>query len=66
LEKIHDSKIRKEIVYKKYKEFCYKNKITPKPEYKFSQELTRMGFEYRQLRDGVQRQYYWRNLKWKV
>ena len=66
LEKIHDSKIRKEIVYKKYKEFCYKNKIAPKPEYKFSQELSRMGFDYRQLRDGVQMQYYWINLKLKV
>ena len=49
LEKVSESKVKKEIVYNKYKEFAYKNKIHPKSEYKFSQKLIRMGFEYRQL-----------------
>ncbi len=50
LEKVSESKVKKETVYNKFKEYCYKNKITTKPENKFSQEMIRMGFEYRQLR----------------
>jgi putative DNA primase/helicase len=67
LEKVPESKVKKEIVYNKYKEFCYKNKITPKTEYKFSQELRGMGYEYRQLRDGgaTYRPYYWIDLRMK-
>jgi putative DNA primase/helicase len=66
LEKVSESKIKKETVYKKYKEFCFKNKIHPKSETKFSQELGRLGFEYRQLRDGSSyRSYYWINLRMK-
>jgi hypothetical protein len=64
LEKETESKVKKEIVYNKYKEFCYKNKIARKTEYKFSQEMGRMGFEYKQLRDGsIYRPYYWINLR---
>jgi putative DNA primase/helicase len=63
LEKVSESKVKKEIVYKKYKDFCYKNKIIPKSEYKFSSELRAMGFEYKQLRDGVLKPYYWINLR---
>jgi putative DNA primase/helicase len=66
LEKVTESKVKKYIVYKKYKEFCYKNKITPKNEYKFSQDLSRMGFDYRQLREATCRPYYWINLRLKV
>ncbi|HET9806206.1 MAG TPA: phage/plasmid primase, P4 family [Nitrososphaeraceae archaeon] len=66
LEKVQEYKVKKEVVYKKYKEFCFKNKITPKAEYKFSQQLVRMGFEYKQLRDGgTYRPYYWINLRMK-
>ena len=67
LQKVSESKIKKETVYNKFKEYCYKNKITPKPENKFSQEMIRMGFEYRQLREGSNfRSYYWINLRMKV
>ncbi len=67
LEKVSESKVKKEIVYNKFKEYCYKNKITPKPENKFSQDMRKMGFEYRQLRDGSNfRSYYWINLRMKV
>jgi phage/plasmid-associated DNA primase len=67
LEKMQESKVKKEIVYRKYKEFCYKNKIPLKNEYKFSQELGKLGFDYRQLRDGSSfRSYYWINLRMKV
>lgn len=67
LEKVPESKVKKEIVYKKYKEFCYRNKIPPKSEYKFSQELGEIGYEYKQLRDGgaTYRPYYWLNLRMK-
>jgi putative DNA primase/helicase len=67
LEKVSESKVKKEIVYRKYIEFCNKNKIPPKNEYKFSQELGKLGFDYRQLRDGSSfRSYYWINLRMKV
>jgi putative DNA primase/helicase len=68
LEKVFEGKVKKEIVYKKYKDFCYKIKITLKLEYKFSQSLRRMGFEYKQLRDGREayRPYYWINLRMKI
>jgi putative DNA primase/helicase len=67
LEEVSESKVKKESVYKKYKEFCFKNKTHPKSETKFSQELRRLGFEYRQLRDGSSyRSYYWINLRMKV
>jgi putative DNA primase/helicase len=67
LEKVLESKIKKETVYNKFKEYCYKNKIMPKPENRFSQEMIKMGFEYRQLRDGSNfRSYYWINLRIKV
>ena len=67
LEKVSESIVKKEIVYNKFKEYCYKNKITPKPENKFSQDMRKMGFEYRQLRDGSSfRSYYWINLRMKV
>ena len=67
LDKVSESKVKKEIVYNKYKEFCYKKKITPKPENKFSQDMRKIGFEYRQLRDGSNvRSYYWINLRMKV
>lgn len=69
LEKMPESKVKKEIVYKKFKEFCYQNKITPKSETKFSHDMTtRIGFEYRQLRDGgggTYKPYYWINLRMK-
>lgn len=51
LEEAPESKVKKEIVYNKYKEFCYSNKIPPKSEYKFSQEVLKMGYEYKQFRD---------------
>jgi putative DNA primase/helicase len=64
LEKVSESKIKKEIVYRKYREFCNKNKIPPKPENKFSQEMSKEGYEYKQLRDGeAYRPYYWINLR---
>jgi len=67
LEKVSECKIKKEIVYIKFKEYCYKNKITPKPENKFSQDMRKIGFEYRQLRTGSSfRSYYWINLRMKV
>ena len=67
LEEVSESKIKKETVYKKYKEFCFKNRIHPKSEPKFSQELGQMGFNYKQLRDGSSyRLYYWINLRLKV
>lgn len=56
-------KVRKDIVYNKYKQFCYKNKILPKSESKFSQEMRHMGFEYRQLRERGYRPYYWINIR---
>jgi putative DNA primase/helicase len=67
LEKVPESNVKKETVYKKYQGFCYKNKITPKSEYKFSQEMRKMGYEYKQLRDGGEayRPYYWINLSLK-
>jgi putative DNA primase/helicase len=66
LEEMSESKVKKEVVYKKYKEFCFKNRITSKPENKFSEDMTRLGFEYRQLRDGSNfRAYYWINLRMK-
>jgi putative DNA primase/helicase len=66
LEKVPESKVKKEIVYKKYKEFCFKNKIPPKSEYIFSQELGQTEFKYKQLRDGSPyRPYYWINLRMK-
>jgi putative DNA primase/helicase len=65
LEKVPESKVRKEVVCKKYKEFCFKNKITPKSETKFSQEMRKMHYEYKQLRDGGEayRPYFWINLR---
>jgi putative DNA primase/helicase len=66
LEKVPESKVKKEIVYKKYKEFCFENKIPPKSEYKFSQEIGRREFKHKQLRDGSPyRPYYWINLRMK-
>jgi hypothetical protein len=66
LEEVSESKVKKESVYKKYKEFCFKNKTHPKSETKFSQELRRLGFEYKQLHDGSSyRAYYWINLRMK-
>ena len=67
LEKVQESKVKKEVVYKKYKEFCFKNKITPKSETKFSQEMRKMKYEYKQLRNGGEayRPYYWINLRLK-
>ena len=68
LEKVSESKVKKETVYNKFKEYCYKNKITIKPENKFSQDMIRMGFEYRQLQRWNKdfRSYYWINLRMKV
>jgi putative DNA primase/helicase len=67
LQKVSESKIKKETVYNKFKEYCYKHKITPKPENKVSQDMIKMGYEYRQLRDGSSfRSYYWINLRMKV
>ena len=67
LEKTPEGKIKKETVYNKFKEYCYKHKITPKPENIVSQDMIKMGYEYRQLRDGSSfRSYYWINLRMKV
>jgi putative DNA primase/helicase len=55
--------IRKDIVYKEYKAFCYKNKIPPKSEYTFSQVMSKIGFSYGQLRNGQFRSYYWMNVR---
>ncbi|MGI9010527.1 MAG: primase-like DNA-binding domain-containing protein [Nitrososphaeraceae archaeon] len=55
--------IRKDILYKTYKEFCYKNKIAPKSEYSFSQAMRKIGYSYDQLRNGEVRNYYWMNVK---
>jgi len=67
LEKASESKVKKDIVYKKYKEFCYRNKIHPKSETKFSQEIRKIGYEYKQLRDGSSyKPYYWINVRMKV
>jgi hypothetical protein len=67
LEEVSEGKVKKETVYKKYKEFCFKNRIHPKSEYKLSQELVKIGFKYKQLREGISfRSYYWINLRMKV
>jgi putative DNA primase/helicase len=58
-----ENNIRKDILYKKYKDFCYKNKIAPKSEYTFSQQLTLIGLSYSQIRKGKDRYYYWMNVK---
>ena len=63
LEKNNEGKVRKNLVYSKYKHFCYKIKIPPKSEYKFSQELRKLNFEYKQLRDEGYRPYYWVNVR---
>ena len=68
LEKAPECKIKKEIVYNKFKEYCYKNKITCKPENKFSEDMIKMGYEYKTAdRDGSNfRSYYWINLRMKA
>jgi len=63
LEERIENNIRKDILYKNYKEFGYKNKIPHKSEYAFSQVMCKNGFSYGQLRNGKDRQYYWINIK---
>ena len=63
LEENWGNNIRKDILYKTYKEFCYKNKIPSKSEYAFSQVMSKNGFSYGQLRQGKDRSYYWMNVR---
>lgn len=63
LQESFGNNIRKDIMYKQYKDFCYRNKIPPKSEYAFSQQLSQIGFSYNQLRNGKDRSYYWINVR---